>query len=209
MMFIIERSTIMEKRNSLKMLFILIGIACVCNSCNLSKDNGFELEEFAIDNAGLHSVVDSVINMYSPVLQSTDEKKILSLNLSHKDSVLLFIFSIRDEEELLNMYIFRDNKRIVGYTTIGKEDIILLSDIDDLPELGELFGSFIHPTGISKELSYMKYPNNLYIGEGVNVWPKYELIYDPTYLIYPFINNTFLQPIMTKNPSIIRAAQSR
>ena len=123
-MFIIERSTIMEKRNSLKMLFILIGIACVCNSCNLSKDNGFELEEFAIDNAGLHSVVDSVINMYSPVLQSTDEKKILSLNLSHKDSVLLFIFSIRDEEELLNRYIFRDNKRIVGYTTIGKEDII-------------------------------------------------------------------------------------
>ena len=49
----------------------------------------------------------------------------------------------------------------------------------------------------------MKFPENLYIGDNLNTWPDFELIYDPTYIVYPYINNTFLHPIMTKDPGNI------
>jgi hypothetical protein len=78
--------------------------------------------------------------------------------------------------------------------------MILLSDIDELSDLGQLFGHFIHPTGVLKSFSYMKYPSNLYIGDDQNSWPYFYLIYDPTYIVYPFVNNEFLQPFMTTNP---------
>ena len=185
---------------SYAIVLLLLVIASMCYCCKPSNNNGFELEEFIIDNLELQSVADSVVKMYSPVLQSTEKKRILSLNLSQKDSVLLFIFSIQNEHELINRYIYRENKRIVGYTTSGNTNIILLSDIDNLPELGKLFGTFIHPVGQSKVFSYMKYPSNLYIGDGVNAWPDFDLVYDPTYIVYPFKNNRFLQPFMTTNP---------
>ena len=41
------------------------------------------------------------------------------------------------------------------------------------------------------------FPENLYDG-----WPNFELIYDPTYIIYTFVDNKFSRPIMTTNPDI-------
>lgn len=178
----------------------IIGLFFGCNSSN--KEDGFFLEEFTIDNNEMRSIVDSMVEMHLPVLQSGEKKQILSLNLSQKDSALFFIFSIRNEKELIYKYIYRENKRIVGYTNSGDINVILLSDIDDLSNFGSIFERFIHPLGNSKLFNYMKYPHNLYIGEGENTWPTYELFYDPTYIIYSYVNGIFSQPHMTKNPNL-------
>lgn len=138
--------------------------------------------------------------MHLQSLQSETRKKVLSLNLAKKDSSLLFMFSLRSEDDLINKYIYRDNKRIVGYIISGNYEIILLSDIDDLSEFGRLYGEFIHPTGFLKEFCYMYFPESLYVGDGQNTWPQYELIYDPTYIIYQYVNNRYLSPVITKNP---------
>lgn len=196
----VSKTYIIGKVSRLLFVILILGLLYSCNSTN--KEDGFLLDEFVIDDNGLNSIVDSIIEMYQPILESEDQKQIMTLNLSHKDSVLLFIFSLRDENELLNRYIYRNNKRIVGYTKTGDEEIIVLSDIDYLPELGNLFGRFIHPIGKSKAFKYMKYPHNLYMGDGQNVWPSFELIYDPTYIVYPYINKKYQHPIMTKNPEL-------
>lgn len=179
---------------------LIQGFLYSCNSTD--KEDGFLLDEFTIDDNGLITIVDSIIEMHRPILNSEEQKQIMTLNLSHKDSVLLFIFSLRDKNELMNKYVYRENKRVVGYTKAEDKDIILLSDIDYLPELGYLFGRFIHPIGKSKAFNYMKYPCNLYIGDRQNTWPSFELIYDPTYIVYPYMNKKYQHPIMTTNPEL-------
>lgn len=170
-------------------------------SCNMSdKDNGFHLEEFAIDDIILESIVDSMVEMHLPILQSEKDEHVVSLNLAKRDSVLLFVFSSRKKNEIINRYIYRENKRIMGYINSKDKEVILLSDIDHLADIGTLYGRFIHPTGNKKPFKYMKYPSNLYIGENQDSWPHFELIYDPTYIIYPFMNNRFLSPHITKDP---------
>jgi len=191
-------------KSKVTILFTLLFILGSFYSCNVSEKRcGFRLSEFVIDDVRLGSIIDSMVEMHLPILQSDKEKKVLSLNLARRDSSLLFVFSLRGEDELINRYIYRENKRIVGYTNSGDIDVILLSDIDDLSELGQQYGRFIHPTGKHKAFKYMKFPENLYIGDNLNTWPDFELVYDPTYIVYPYINNTFLHPIMTKDPGNI------
>lgn len=189
------------KRDNTYIILPLLFIICTFFSCHgVEKHNGFRLNEFAIDDVRLRAIVDSMVEMHLPVLQSEKEKKIISLNFSRKDSVLYFVFSLRDEEELIVKYIYRENKRIVGYTNSRNIEVILLSDIDDLSEFGKQYERFIHPTKNSKAFNYMKFPENLYIRDDSNTWPDFELLYDPTYIVYPYVNNSFLQPVMTKDP---------
>lgn len=191
--------TKMALKSKVKYVLFLITITCLFYNCTLPNSDGFELEEFTIDNFELQSVVDSVVEMYSSALQPTENRLILSLNLSHKDSVLFFIFTMRNEYELINRYIYWENKRIVGYTNIKNTYLILLSDIDNLPELGKQYGRFIHPTGGSKVFSYIKFPKKLYANKGACSWPDFEMVYDPTYIVYPYVNNRFLHPVITTN----------
>lgn len=188
------------KRDNTYIILPLLLIACTFFSCHgVEKHNGFRLNEFAIDNVRLRAIVDSVVEMNLPILQSEKEKKVISLNFSKKDSILFFAFSLRNEDELMSKYIYRENKRIVGYANSGNIEVILLSDIDDLSEFGKQYERFIHPTKNSKAFNYMKFPENLYIRDDSNTWPDFELLYDPTYIVYPYVNNSFLQPVMTKD----------
>lgn len=173
-------------------------------SCSSSVNKtGFQLEEFAIDDDRLNSIVDSVLDMHLAAMQSKEEV-ILTLNLSQQDSVLLFMFSLRNHHDLLYNYIFRENLRIIGYKNNGTTDILLLSDIDEISEFGEIFGKFIHPTGKTKTFSYIKFPNNLYN----NGWPEFSLIYDPSYVLYRYINNDYTSPVLTTNPYMIYQTDS-
>ena len=193
----------MFKRCKVKVLFSLLLFTSVFCNCNIhDKQNGFRLNEFVIDDVRLKCIVDSMVEMHLSALKSNEEKKIISLNFSQKDSVKLFAFSLREENELIERYIYRENKRIVGFTYSGKVEVILLSDIDDLSELGREFGKFIHPTGDSRACKYMRFPENLYVGDRQCKWPDFELVYDPTYIVYPYLNNTFLRPVMTNDPSL-------
>lgn len=177
------------------LLFFTVSTVLSCSM--LDKDCGFALNEFSIDDEQLKSIVDSMTEMHLSIILSDKTKKVMSLNLTRKDSALLFIFSLRSEDELIKKYIFRQNKRIVGFVNSEGVEVILLSDIDELSEFGRQYAMFIHPTGILKKFDYMKYPENLYIGEGQNTWPSFELIYDPTYIIYPYEKNKFSTPLMT------------
>ena len=73
---------------------------------------------------------------------------------------------------------------------------------NNISEFGSQFGKFIHPTGNSEVFKFLNFPQNLYIGEGKNAWPSFESIYDPTYIVYPYVNNKFIHPIITKNPNL-------
>ena len=178
------------------LLFLTMEIIVSCRTSD--KENGFLLEEFIVDEVELKSIVDSVIKKHLTILQS--EEKVMSLNITHKDSITFFVFSLRNKNEIIDKYIYRENKRILGYINSMNEEILLLSDIDELPEVGLICNHFVHPTGNVQLFEYLKYPSNLYIGEDHNSWPYFELIYDPTYIIFPYKNNRFTQPYMTTNP---------
>ena len=181
---------------------LLISIFCILGflySCSSSvSDNCYQLEEFAIDDNRLNSVMDSVLNKHLSAFKSTEEKLILTLNLSRKDTILQFQFSLRNPNDLIYRYIYRENKRIIGYTICDDTYIILLSDINNIAEFGEFFEHFIHPTGKTKKFSYMMFPKDLY----KSGWPNYHIIYDPSYIIYKYVNNTFTSPVLTTNPDL-------
>jgi hypothetical protein len=182
-------------------IFVFFILISLFHGCSVpDKKAGFVLNEFSIDDGKLKSIIDSMTASHLQILQSNIDKKIMTLNLSRKDTALLFIFSIRNENDLIYKYIFRNNKRVVGYTISSNVEVILLSDIDDLAELGNCYGRFIHPIRNFKKFDYMIFPESLYIGRDHNAWPDFELVYDPTYIVYPYVNGKFLSPFMTTNP---------
>lgn len=181
---------------------LLIAIFASCDNRH-GMNKGFTLEEFAIDNIGLDSVIQSVLENKTKAFPSieSDTEKVLSLNLQSKDSIILFIFSFSSQKELIYS-IYRNNYRIVGYAKYKKRDVILLSDINHISDFGNLFAEFMHPTGNKKSFEYMVFPDNLYSGKENGTWPDYEMMYDHIYLVYKYKEENILPPILTTNPSL-------
>lgn len=194
--------TVLKKFGKDRAYMIVILFTTIFASCGGKHDvnKGFALEEFAIDNARLDSVIQSVFDNSTgsfPDIDSNTEK-VLSLNFQSKDSAIVFAFSFSPKDELVNS-IYRNNYRIVGYAEYGNHDVILLSDISHISDFGTLSAEFIHPTGNKKTFDYMVYPDNLYSCNGNGAWPSYEMIHDPIYLVYKYKEGKSLSPILTTN----------
>lgn len=145
----------------IKEFFILILLLLCLYGCNAEKNDnsGFILEEFVFDNHQLDSIVNSVAVLYLNSLSknnlSDDNGKVLILELSGCPNNLLFSFVCLEKYDAIYKYIFRENKRIVGYNKTTLTEVVLLSDIDDLTDLGEYFSDIMHPTGNIKEFQYL------------------------------------------------------
>lgn len=188
------------EKGSINMIFIfLIAVFAGCGN-KQAVHKGFVLEEFVIDNVGLDSIVQSVLENDQktfPCIES-DTQKVLALNLQSNDSAILFTFSFFPQKELVYS-IYRNNYRIVGYAEYNKHDVILLSDINHISDFGTLFAEFIHPTGNKKKFDYMIFPDNFYSGKENGTWPNYEMIYDSIFLVYKYQDRKFFSPILTTN----------
>ena len=128
---------------------------------------------------------------------------VLSLNLHFRDSVILFAFSFSTKQEFARD-IFRNNYRVVGYAKYPKKDLILLSDVNNLTDFGSTFCGFIHPTSNKCSFDYINFPKSQYSGEEFGVWPTFDIICDPIYLVYKYENNQIGSPILTINYELYR-----
>ena len=188
----------------IKEFFILILLLLCLYGCNAEKNDnsGFILEEFVFDNHQLDSIVNSVAVLYLNSLSknnlSDDNGKVLILELSGRPNNLLFSFVCLEKYDAIYKYIFRENKRIVGYNKTALTEVVLLSDIDDLTDLGEYFSDIMHPTGNIKEFQYLKFPKDLY-SKGSRGWANFDLVFDPRFIVYRYDGKSFSAPISTTN----------
>lgn len=193
---------VLKKHLNLRDNYILILLLLCLYGCNTEKsdNSGFILEEFVFDNHQLDSIVNSVAVVYSNSLSKNnlgdDNGKVLILELSGHPNSLLFSFVCLKKSEAIYKYIFRENKRIVGYNKTSLTEVVLLSDIDDLTDLGECFSDIMHPTGNNKKFQFLKFPNDLY-SNGSQGWAIFDLVFDPRFIVYRYDGKSFSSPIST------------
>ena len=183
--------------------FLILLLLCLYG-CNAEKrdNNGFTLEEFVFDNHQLDSIVNSVVVLYSNSLSKNnlndDNGKIIILELSRYSNDLLFNFVCLKKYDAIYKYIFRDNKRIVGYNKTAMTEIVLVSDIDDLTDFGNCFSNIMHPTGKIKNFQFLSFPKDLY-SNGSQGWADFDLVFDPRFIVYRYDGKSFSDPISTTN----------
>jgi len=138
------------------LLFFLLSI-CL-DGCNTKTKNskGFALEEFAVDNPSLNSIIDSVAGWHS---------KLLSKNVALEDIT----------------------------------NVILVSDINHIVDLRNLFSEFIHPTGNIMTFDFIRFPSDFYHGDTNSRWSKYDSVFDPSFIVYQYDGHKFLPPVITTN----------
>ena len=128
------------------------------------------------------------------------EKKVIVLEFLMKDSLPEFWFSFHSKDELRDIYIFGQNKRIIGYFSKNNVEIVLLSRINYKYEFEERFCKFIYPTNDNLIFDYIYFPDNQYKmyeylnyeGEKpmkINCWPELPGIYDYRYSRFKYLDN--------------------
>ena len=191
------------KKKYILFLLLIIVISCCNTRHEICEDN--VLEEFRIDDEALDSVILSVLGNRDGAFPdiNKDSGKVLSLNLHYRDSVILFVFSFSTKQEFAHD-IFRNNYRVVGYAKYPKKDLILLSDVNSLTDFGSTFSRFIHPTSNKCSFEYVNFHKSQYSCKEFGIWPTFEVISDPLYLVYKYENNQIGSPILTTNYELYR-----
>jgi len=109
----------------------------------INVEKGFNLQKFVIVNKALQDTVNkitSTINLNPPADIYT-----ITMELREYKSNPEFWFNLIKKENVIyenSSY----NKRIVGYVTDNKKDIIILSDINNIFDFEFIFYKFIQPT---------------------------------------------------------------
>jgi hypothetical protein len=191
------------------LLILLFSISI--SSCNTSTNNSgcFALEEFAIDNPYLDSIIDSVANWHFKSLSDnmskvdSENNKVMLLEFSHRDSILLFKFIVITKSDAIYKYIYRYNKRIIGYKPTAITNVILVSDINNIVDFGNLFLKFIHPTGNVMIFDFMRFPSDYFYGDSISRWPNFDSLFDPSFIVYQYNGQKFLSPIITTNLDVM------
>ena len=194
--------------SKLKILLSIIIIICGFTSCRTScTSDGFNLQNFEISNHKLDSIVNVFTHEYNKNTKKNSEVKsnnVIVIDLQFIDSIPQFWFSINDEKELREKYIFQQNRRIIGYLTRNNCNIILLSGINSKNEFENIFGQFVFPTKLKKTFDFLYFPDNQYETDSIEVkikdgkiikrgiWPITYSMYDYTHIQFDYINNEFV-----------------
>ncbi len=196
--------TVMALKKYIKdSLFVLLLIPCFLGcKTERSDNNGFILEEFSFDNLQLDSITNAVAALYSYSLSennlSNENGNVLILELSGFMDNLLFSYVCLEKSDAIYKYIFRNNKRIVGYKKTALTEVLLVSSIDDLTDFGNSFSCMMHPTGNYKNLPYLYFPKDLY-SKGSLGWPNFDLVFDPRFIVYRYDGKNFIALFSTTN----------
>lgn len=87
----------------------------------------------------------------------------------------------------MEKYVSWNNRRIVGYTTIGEYLTIILSNVDNHRDFLDLFASDLDIGENTREFTFMHYPKNRYkwnTFEGQQLsWQNKASMYEPTFIV--------------------------
>ncbi len=181
-----------------KFLHIVFLLSCIIfNNCSDRK--GLFLEEFAVKDIELDSIVNLMIH------QEILPNYVWVLELNKKDSVYSFAFSRQEQESVGYKYVYYRNKRIIGFINKNDYDIIVLSDINHKKDFLKSFYHFIEPVCQTKRFPYLFFPDNQYCDENMQEYngiriPTSGLLYEPTYTEFLNKKREFITSAITKKP---------
>ena len=166
-----------------------------------SRSGGFVLEEFSIDNHLLCNILDTIVTNHAQYRDNT----VLALELMKYDTLQSVDISSHDKAMFSKQYINYYNRRVIGYTVRSNDTIVVLSNIDYLPSVGDYFSSYLHPIGKKSQLDYVYFPSSLYRnqksranetskGTTTDNWADAPYMYEPPVLSYHIINGEITSP---------------
>ena len=139
-------------KSNLLILFVVILCSCKGNS---PQSTAVQLNEFIISEE-----LDSTFNFVISHLNEEYTSEIV-LELMKSDTLSSIDISLQDRE-YISKYVYYYNRRVVGFTKKGKDSIIILSNINNLYDLGETFCNYLRPTERKGVITYLKIPLSLY-----------------------------------------------
>jgi hypothetical protein len=174
-----------QKKDSYVSIFLILMTFTILISC---KNRGFGLQKFEIQDSTLITIADKFID--SVKFSDDVTKDGIPLLILHKiDTFPGFYFTYAEKEDVSLKYIFRENRRIVGYVEVNSKDMIVLSTISDSYDFECNFLRFLIPTYTTKEFDFIYFPNNLYCvpdNSGFSCSPS---LFNPPYKIFIYMEN--------------------
>jgi hypothetical protein len=140
------------KRSNLLILFL--GILCSCGG-NKTPFTAAQLNEFVVSKE-----LDSTLNFVISHLREGYTSDLV-LELMKSDSLLSIDISLQDKK-YISKYVYYNNRRIVGFTMKGKDSVLILSNIDNLYDLGDSFSNYLQPIKRQGSFYYLQIPMSLY-----------------------------------------------
>jgi hypothetical protein len=157
-----------------------------------SHNRGFTLQRFDIINNQLNHLLQGVKDSTMIKSNIQDPEKIILLNLIADDSknIELSITSVY-KDRVSKHHIFNYSTRIVGYITIERDTLIVLSNVFSQFDFEATFYKFIKPTTDTQYVDYIYFPDDLYNVDETGI-PFPPLLYNPYYYWYIYEGGQFV-----------------
>ena len=158
---------------------------------------GLTLQEFEVIDPQLKVLIEGIRETDKYKENEEHQESILVIELIKNDSTLEFGFVFADKSSLSEMYIFKENKRIIGYLNIEQDIFIILSNVISRHEFYDIFYEFIIPTGNKQQFEYVYFPDDLYHSveldkkDMIYKWPP-PLLFDPYYHWYTYKDGKYV-----------------
>lgn len=186
---VLQKQNRRKYASNIACFFILVIIFTYCRK---PTDDlcGLTLQEFEVIDSQFSSLIDRVRD--SVTIKNRYNRPIPVLELRKNDSILEFGFVSAEKSSLSKMYIFMNNKRIVGYLNMEKDTFIILSNVVSRFDFYNIFYSYITPTGNKHQFEYIYFPDDLYCPPDEEGRPCPPLLFDPHYYWYVYKNGEYI-----------------
>lgn len=187
---------------------ILLTIAIVNISCDYSchDKGGYELEEFVF----LDKKCDSISRDYAGhAARNKDFTDCMVMECNYANGEYVYLLSHHNKDKVMSHFIQHCNKRVIGYIECDGQQMILLTDMNEILVFKKYFKNVLKPVHRSKRFGFIRHQTFLCYDEqnvADNNWSSLELIYDPLFLVYKYKNGTWSSPVFTTNPNILDEA---
>lgn len=177
------------KQSRKRFVSFLSLIVCILVLSGCNGNRGFSLQKFEVKNTQLDSIVRSFVDSIEKIESSSNGIPIMTIH--HLDSIPAFYFTVDEKESITPMYIFSNNRRIVGYINTKNKDIIVLTSINSKFDFEMEFYKFLIPTDHLKSFDFIYFPDDMYCVADENGLPCPPILFDPNYKVFIYKNNKF------------------
>ena len=167
-------------KNLLFFMFLFLIVSC---KHGMNDPCIITLEEFSIKNKSLDSVALNVLSQLK--IDTCLEVVVLDLMWVNKEKC--YLLSVHRKDELTECYVSWNNRRIVGYTTIGEDLTIILSNVNNHRDFLDIFAPDLELCENTKKFAFMHVPQsryrwNSYEGQELP-WQDKAYLYEPTFVV--------------------------
>jgi hypothetical protein len=173
-----------QKKDSYVSIFLIFMTLGILISC---KNRGFGLQKFEIQDSTLVTIADKYIDSVKALEYFRDGFPLMILH--EIDTFPGFYFTYAEKEDISLKYIFKENRRIVGYVEVNSKDMIVLSTMSGSYKFEHNFFRFLIPTYMTKEFDFIYFPENLYCVPDRSGFPCPPSLLDPSYKIFIYMEN--------------------